>query len=346
MAYETGGISLAIETVSEKTIAKLDKLIEILGKIDVSLQKPISSLNRFARIKVDNLTQNLDKISKIDFSSLAMAFKPIESIDSKKISSVNRQINNLSKINFNNMNFKNLYQQISTLTRIIDPFLQKIQKAEPSLREFVNALDLGKVNAQLMVAEARVNAINSKAQKREVLDNIKIEKANLQLDKTKKKIDEINAKAKNTKSKFAQIFSIGRIYFWLNYTKRIANVFVQWINSAIAFDETLNKFQVSFGAFSQNATKFVNQITNAFNLSKKSVMDYMSTFNNMLSALGGIDDYTSYKLSETLTRMAIDYASLFNVSVNTAMNQFQQVLSGQINNLVWLVRDYEKNKPL
>lgn len=333
MAYETGGISIAIETVSEKTIQKLDKIISLLGKMDVSLQKPISSLNRFARIKVDNLVKNLDTISKLDFSSLANAFKPIENIDTKKLSSVNRQINNLTKINFDKVNFRKLYEQVTTLNRIFDPFIQKIQNAEPSLRAFSNALDLGEVNAQLMIAEAKVNAINSKAQSRKILDDVKIEKANLQLEKTKKRIDEINEKAEKTKNKFNQIFSIGRIYFWLNYTKRIANVFVQWINSAIAFDETLNKFQVSFGTFTKEATNFVNEITYAFNLSKQSVMDYMSTFNNMLSALGGIDDYTSYQLSETLTRMAIDYASLFNVSVNTAMQQFQQVLSGQIRSI-------------
>lgn len=333
MAYETGSIGITVETLSDQTISKLNSIIAVLNRIDVSLEKPISSLNRFSRIKVDNLRNNLQSISNLDFSALASAFKPIESIDAKKLSSVNRQLNNFSRLNFDNIDFRRMYEQVSTLTRIIDPFITKIQKAEPSLRAFVNALDLGRVNAQMMVAEARVNSINSKTQSRKVLDDIKIEKANLGLENTKKRLEEINNKADKTQISFNKIFNIGKLYFWLNYTKRISNVLTNWFQSAIAFDETLNKFQVSMGEYIDNATRFANQLTQAFNLSKQSVLDYMSTFNNMLSALGGLEDDTSYYLSETLTRMAIDYASLFNVGIETAMNQFQQVLSGQIRGI-------------
>lgn len=333
MAYETGSIGITVETLSDQAISRLNSIISILNRIDVSLQKPISSLNRFSRIKVDKLRDNLENISNLDFSSLKEAFRPIESIDSKKLSSVNRQLNNFARLNFDNIDFRRMYEQVSTLTRIIDPFITKIQKAEPSLRAFVNALDLGKVNAQMMVAEARVSSINSKTQSRKVLDDIKIEKANLGLQNTKKRLDEINSRADKTQISFNKIFNIGKLYFWLNYTKRISNVLTNWFQSAIAFDETLNKFQVSMGNYIDNATRFANQLTQAFNLSKQSVLDYMSTFNNMLSALGGLEDDVSYKLSETLTRMAIDYASLFNVGIQTAMNQFQQVLSGQIRSI-------------
>ena len=50
----------------------------------------------------------------------------------------------------------------------------------------------------------------------------------------------------------------------------------------------------------------------------------------MLSALGGISQDTAYGLSEALSQMALDYASLYNTSVESAMTKFQAVLAGQV----------------
>ena len=206
-------------------------------------------------------------------------------------------------------------------------------QAEPSLRAFSNALDLQKVNGQLMVAEARVKAINSKAQSKKVLDDIKIEKANVQLEKTKNKLDDINHKSQKTGKSFGSIFNIGKLYFLFNYTKRFTQTLSKAMTLAIDFNETLNKFQVSMGQYYSDSIKFVNKITYAFNLSTESIMNYMSTFKNMLDALGDLETGVSYELSESLTQMAIDYASLFNVSIDRAMQQFQSVLSGQIRSI-------------
>ena len=52
----------------------------------------------------------------------------------------------------------------------------------------------------------------------------------------------------------------------------------------------------------------------------------------MLKSLGGLDVEQSFNISKTLTQLALDYSSLFNVTVDSAMKSFQSVLSGQINN--------------
>lgn len=320
---EVGDVLINVESKINSIDKRLDEAIKQLKSFK-SVVHSISKLN------LDNFRNNLEAISKVDLTGLGKAFEPINNIDTKKISSFNRQMKNIANLNFDNVDFRKLYTQINTLTRIIDPFIQKIQKAEPSLKAFSNAIDLGRVNSQLMVAEAKVSAINQKAKSKKVLDDIKIQKANLGLEKTKKRIDEINNKSNKTNKTFNSIFNIGKLYFWLNYTKRITNTIGSWFNSAISFDETLNKFQVSFGEYTQEARKFANELTQAFNLSTESVLNYMATFNNMLTSLGSLSRDTATQLSETLTRMAIDYASLFNVSIETAMNQFQSVLSGSI----------------
>lgn len=324
--YEVGNILINIET-------KATQLDKALSTTITSLKALKKSIAGISNLNLDKVQSNLKTISTLNFNGLENAFKPLANIDTKALSSFNRQMRNIANLNFDNVDFAKLSTQVTALTLIIDPFIQKIVKAEPSLKAFSNALDLGKVNAQLMVAEARVNAINSKAQSRKVLDDKKIEKANTQLEIAKKRLDDINSKSKKTKKSFSKIFDIGKMYLILNYMRRWGNTLGKIVTSAINFNETLNKFQVSMGGNYERSLEFVDSITKAFNLSTESVMNYMSTFKNMLSALGNLSENTSYELSETLTRMALDYASLFNVTTERAMEQFQAVLSGQIRSI-------------
>ena len=322
--YDVGNILINIETKANNITQTLDNTINRLS----SLKKVVGG---FSKINMDNVHKNLNSISKLNFDNVKNAFKPLETLNTRHISSFVRQIKNISNINLDNVDFQKLQTQFNSMAQSIDPFIQKIQKTEPSLRAFSNAIDLGRVNAQLSVAEARIKAINENAQKKEVLNNLKIEKANDQLQITKKRLADINEKSNKTRINFDKIFNIGKIYFFVNYFKRFATSVVNVAKSSINFNETLNKFQVSMGGYYERSLQFVNSLTKAFNLSTESIMNYQSTFNNMLSSLGNLSGDVSYELSETLTRMALDYASLFNVSTERAMEQFQAVLSGQIN---------------
>lgn len=164
------------------------------------------------------------------------------------------------------------------------------------------------------------NAFNSK----------RVSNTNKQISNTNKQLKQTKNQADNAGKSMSKLFSLGKIYFLFNYTKRLGQALVNVFQYAIDFEETLNKFTVSFGEYSGEARKFANEMAYAYNLSTESIMNYMSTFNNMLSALGSLDMSQTSKLSQTLTRMAVDYASLFNISVETAMSQFQSILSGSI----------------
>lgn len=327
--YEVGNILVSLETTSQDTIDSLNKVEKQLSVFSKRL-KEVEKIN-IAKVEV-----SLERISKFNFNNIVKAFSPLQNLDSKSITSFGSAIRSIDKItNLGKVgiDFERIEENVKKLTIAVDPFVQKMVQAEPSLRAFVNALDLQKVNGQLMVAEARVKAINSKAQIKKVLDDIKIEKANIKLEKTKKKLDDIRHKSEKTSKSFGRIFNIGKLYFLFNYTKRFTQTLSKAMTLAIDFNETLNKFQVSMGQYYSDSIKFVNKITYAFNLSTESIMNYMSTFKNMLDALGDLETGVSYELSESLTQMAIDYASLFNVSIDRAMQQFQSVLSGQIRSI-------------
>lgn len=87
---------------------------------------------------------------------------------------------------------------------------------------------------------------------------------------------------------------------------------------------------MSMGESKTRATRFVNQISEAIGMARAELMDYQSTYKNILSGLGDFTDLESEKISESLTKMALDYSSLFNVGQSESMNKFQSALVGSI----------------
>lgn len=94
--------------------------------------------------------------------------------------------------------------------------------------------------------------------------------------------------------------------------------------------ETLNLWQVAMRDNLDMATEFVNKMNKAYSISEKTVMQAQATFKNMIGSLGDLSSETAYQLSEAITQMAIDYSSLYNVSIENAINKFQSALAGQV----------------
>ena len=102
------------------------------------------------------------------------------------------------------------------------------------------------------------------------------------------------------------------------------------VQYGIDYQETLNLWQTAMRGNISQARVFTNEMTKAYGISSATLMNYQATFKNMLGALGNISETTAYGLSEALTQMALDFSSLYNVSVESAMTKFQAVLSGQV----------------
>lgn len=151
-------------------------------------------------------------------------------------------------------------------------------------------------------------------------------KLNAGFKKTSQRIEDFVDAGKEIK----KAFDFGKVYVFFNYLRRYFQVFNYLVVQASDYIETLNKFQVSFGSLYQENLEYVNKINKAYGFSRTLLMDYTSTFNNMLKSLEGLEDKTSATLSRILTAMAIDYSSLFNVSLESTMTAFQAMLSGSI----------------
>lgn len=131
-------------------------------------------------------------------------------------------------------------------------------------------------------------------------------------------------------SSFSLAKIMNKVYFLRNYTKQMFATAGRMLTLAVDYTETLNLWQVAMRDNRKEADEFVKTMNKAYGISTQTLMNYQAIFRNMLSSLGGLSENTSYALSEYLTQMAIDYASLYNTSIERAMTTFQAVLSGQV----------------
>ena len=153
-------------------------------------------------------------------------------------------------------------------------------------------------------------------------------------------IKSINATIKDTTTQATKagkaintMFDVGKFYAFWNVTKRIRDTIFGWIKSSIDFIETTNKFEVSMGNMSKSANDFQNRLSEAFGTARTEMMDFQANFNNILKSLPGLAEETSYALSETLTALALDYSSMFNVKTAAAMEKVQAALVGNVKSI-------------
>lgn len=156
------------------------------------------------------------------------------------------------------------------------------------------------------------------------------------LKKTTNEINNLNNSIKGTKKGGGFLKSlnfgamIGKLYFIRNITKRLSGNLAKMVQYGIDFTETLNLWQTAMRGNIGEARTFIAEMNKAYGIAEATLMQYQATFKNMLSAMGKISEDTAYGLSEALTKMALDFASLYNVSIESAMTKFQAVLSGQV----------------
>ena len=144
-------------------------------------------------------------------------------------------------------------------------------------------------------------------------------KMNTQLDRTRKTLKNVGIFA-----------TFGKLNYMTNmmryYGRAVANV----VQYAMDYVETLNLWQVANRENIDLADEFIAKMNKAYGVSEQTLMNYQAIFKNMLAALGDLSDAVSSQLSMQLTQMALDFSSLYNVTIERAMTVYQSILSGQV----------------
>lgn len=145
-----------------------------------------------------------------------------------------------------------------------------------------------------------------------------------------KTFSQIEKSSKKASKGISRMFDLNYLQFAWNVTKGIRDTLKSIVNSAVDYNETVNKFKVTMGTERDPAMRFVNDLAERYGIARTELMNYQSTYKSILSGLGDFTAQQSERISESLTKMALDYSSLFNVERGAAMNKFQAALTGSI----------------
>ena len=113
-------------------------------------------------------------------------------------------------------------------------------------------------------------------------------------------------------------------------------------NASVNFTETTNLFEVSMGKvvddygkldteaskYYLKASSFQDELSEKLGVNIEESMRYQALFNSMTKSMG-LGAEHAYKLSENMTKLGYDLASLYNIDTESAMTKLRAGLAGQ-----------------
>lgn len=159
------------------------------------------------------------------------------------------------------------------------------------------------------------------------------------LNRTKNVTKDVAKGAKDTSSHFSTwTKNIGRFLSRFINVRRLLNAAVSTLKESAEWTENLHLFEVAFENASEEAYNFGITLSEAFGTSYNEAVRYLAVFRQMTSAIG-IADNTAAKMSKTLTALGYDIASLYNLSIESAMEKLEAGIAGQTKPLRTLGMD-------
>ena len=110
--------------------------------------------------------------------------------------------------------------------------------------------------------------------------------------------------------------------------RAVTSTIKEGIQSAIAAPETENLFRVALGNMANDAEQFAVRLKNNLGLDEYITKDMLGTFQQIGTAVG-VGQSTAYGMSKSMTMLANDMASLYNVDPQQAYKNLQSALTGQ-----------------
>lgn len=314
-----------LETLSKITFdtvdtTKLDKMMEFFNsvrssRIDQASKSITALISSFERMGTLNFNPTMENNINTQMTKMAESLKffmnGLNGIDvdgfvkvSKGIASVTNAMKAIEKLNASTIGEK--FETISTKIR---SFIVTLNEGKGVIHDFATVL-------------TKIGGTGSKG-----VNTSQITKS---LSQVKKDIKDTGNEADKTKRKLNNMLSFGKIYALYNQARHYGQGILNMLNQSIDFAEIENYFSRAMGNMRAEAMKFQETLSESFGMATPAMMQAQATFKNMIGALGGIDDDVAYGLSERITKMVLDYSSLYNTTIDSAITKFQAALSKQV----------------
>lgn len=330
MGYTVGSLELPISASAKGAVGDIEKTIEHLEKL-------YGALNKLSSFKMDTTGLVSATNAVRDFSLGVQTNVTNEALS--KVSSVARAMTKIQEIGMSGSSLANyshittFFREVSNASTLVDTqSLDKISAVASSLGSIssfsrtIGKIDFDKATTGFQKLATAIkpflDLVNQSTQSLSALDNV--------LSKVgSKKLQSLNPNQARGGG-FGSFLSIARMGTSLRIIQRLGRFTAQLVQDGSDYTETLNMWQVSMRENLDLADKFIIKMNKAYGISEKTLMQAQATFKNMIGSLGNISEETAYALSETVTQLAVDYSSLYNVQLTKAFEKFQAMLAGQV----------------
>lgn len=192
----------------------------------------------------------------------------------------------------NKIDFKKASEGFEKLTKALNPFLKKLQASETSL--------------------FALNSILQKSSGKKLANMLN------------------NLGGSGGRGRGGSLLGGIKLGSTIYLARRLGRTVAGIVQKGSEYTETLNLWQVSMRDNLDLAEQFIRKMNRAYGISEKTLMNAQAVFKNMLGSLGQVSDETSYALSEALIQMSVDFASLYNTTLQQAFSKMQAMLAGQV----------------
>lgn len=153
-------------------------------------------------------------------------------------------------------------------------------------------------------------------------------------------IDNLSKKA----NKFSNAFDFTTAF---NVAEKGFRGLFSLFEKSIDYSENANLFNVALDDLTEKGMQFQNTLNEAFGTNQSETLRFQGLFQAMAKSMGVAND-DAYALSEGLTKIGFDLASLYNISDVSAMNKLRAGLAGQTEPLRTVGMDITENslKPI
>lgn len=114
--------------------------------------------------------------------------------------------------------------------------------------------------------------------------------------------------------------------------RKAASFFGYAITKAGEYQEDLNLFTVSMGAYAEEAYNYAQKVSEVMGIDPAEWMRNQGVFNTIISGFGVAADKAAF-MSKNLTQLGYDIASFYNINFSDAMQKVQSGIAGELEPL-------------
>lgn len=308
-----------IKEVGIKISAKVDSDTTKINSLTESLNRLKKSLN-FNFDKINEVSNSLNSFSKLNnikttstsINSFSSALTKLKSISfsgfSKKMESLTKGLKPLAYLD---------YSSVSNYGRGLNTFVSSTKK--------LNSIDFNLTSKNITKLVDSIKPLTN-----EMLRGGKVagNYANIISTISRKSIPLTKNTSNLNKSFFGLRSSFLKISSYIFVVRRITEFLSEMVEQTASWTENLNLFANSMGSgVWEESLEWVNELAEKFGFANNELLKFTGLFKQLSTSLGVADDVGN-GLSKTLTQLALDFSSFYNVDLERTMATFQSAIFG------------------